>query len=322
MLRLGLCCMFREQPIKFRSTRAAALGRLTRGEALARLSEMALANAQALAEALRYCVGQGIGCFRVVSQILPLKTHPELGYEVEELVDGDAIVDQFRACGAYAHAHGLRTCFHPDQYVVLNSPRAQVVEASIRELDYQAEVAEWLGADVINIHAGGAHGDKAKALEALARMLDRLPDRVRSRLTLENDDRIYTPRDLLPFCRKHAIPLVYDAHHHRCLPDRLSVDEATSQALETWNREPLFHISSPLEGWSGPAPHRHHDKINAADFPDFWRGLSITVEVEAKAKEIAVLELMQSLALEPWRREPPAMPPLIRRGGRARPCSS
>ncbi|MCA9022891.1 MAG: UV DNA damage repair endonuclease UvsE, partial [Planctomycetaceae bacterium] len=115
------------------------------------------------------------------------------------------------------------------------------------------------------------------------------------RLTLENDDKIYTPTDLLPLCRKAGIPLVYDAHHHRCHSDGLGIDEVTKQAKKTWNREPLFHISSPLEGWQGPKPNRHHDFINRRDFPRCWEGLELTVEVEAKAKEQAVLKLMRSL---------------------------
>ena len=87
-----------------------------------------------------------IGCFRVNSQILPLKTHPNFGYRVDELPDAPEIAERFQACNGFAHAAGLRTSFHPDQFVVLNSPRADVVESSVRELEYQAEVAEWIGA--------------------------------------------------------------------------------------------------------------------------------------------------------------------------------
>jgi len=92
-----------------------------------------------------------------------------------------------------------------------------------------------------------------------------------------------------------GIPLVYDVHHHRCNPDGLSVEEATNQAIATWNREPLFHISSPLEGWKGPKPSRHHDFINVRDFPQCWHDLDVTVEVEAKAKEVAVQQLRTTL---------------------------
>ena len=237
----------------------------------------------------------GIGCFRINSQIFPLKTHPRHRYHLAELPGGEEIIARFRDCGAFAREHGLRTCFHPDQFVVLNSTRPEVVQASIDELEYQAEVAEWVGADVVNIHGGGAFGDKPKALAQFARTIDRLSPRVRSRLTVENDDRIFTPADLLPLCRAEGLPLVYDVHHHRCNRDDYSEEEATELTIATWDREPLFHVSSPIEGWDGPRPQRHHDFISVTDFPRCWRELDLTVEVEAKAKELAVLELKKQL---------------------------
>ena len=88
---------------------------------------------------------------------------------------------------------------------------------------------------------------------------------------------------------------MYDVHHHRCHSDSLSIEQATQRALATWRREPLFHISSPLEGWDGPKPQRHHDFIDMPDFPLCWRGLDITIEVEAKAKELAVRKLLADL---------------------------
>jgi UV DNA damage endonuclease len=298
MIRFGLCCIFRDEPIKFGTTTAAALGRMSRSDGLAKLSGLCLRNAESLLAALAYCQAQGIGCFRVMSQVLPLKTHPTCGYRMEELPDGETIVERFKACGEFVRQHGLRTVFHPDQFVVLNSQRPEVVDASLGEIEYQAEVAEWVGADVINIHGGGAFGDKQKALDAFRLNLDRLSDRARSRLTVENDDRVYSPAELLRVCEQAALPLVYDVHHHRCLRDELTVDEATAAAIATWNREPLFHISSPIEGWDGPGPQRHHDFIDLADFPESWRVLDATVEVEAKAKEVAILKLMDDLKLK------------------------
>ena len=163
------------------------------------------------------------------------------------------------------------------------------------DLIYQAEVAEWVNADVINIHGGGAYGDKSTSMQRLRKRIEQLPEAVRSRLTLENDDRVYTPKDLLPVCRDMGIPLVYDVHHHRCLPDGSSIEATTELALGTWNREPLFHLSSPKNGWISGNPGHHHDYINSDDFPSCWKHLDITVEVEAKAKELAVLKLMQDL---------------------------
>lgn len=268
------------------------MARLQPAERRARLAELIRQNAEALHAAIAWCADHGIGAFRVNSQILPLKTHPRLGYAVDALPDGTELVKRFRACGQLARARGIRLSFHPDQFVVLNALKPEVVESSLREIEDQAEVAEWIGADVVNIHGGGVYGDKAAALDRLCVGMDRLSARARARVTLENDDRSYTPQDLLPVCRALRVPLVYDAHHHRCLPDGLSVEEATRAAAATWGRrEPLFHLSSPLLGWKGPKPERHHDFINPRDVPRCWLDMRLTVDIEAKAKEHAVLRL-------------------------------
>jgi len=297
MIRYGLCCAFRDQPIRFRTATATAAGRLAPAERLKRISEFAAANACALFEAIQYCVLRGIGCFRVSSQILPLRTHPIVGYDVEQLPAASALVAAFERCGAAATAGGIRLTFHPDQFVVLNSPRADVVRSSIDELRAQAEVAEWIGADVIMIHGGGAYGESVSAIDRLKRCIDRLPHCVRSRLALENDDRNFAPLALLPVCDEMDVPFVYDVHHHRCLKDGMSIGEATERAISTWDREPLFHLSSPAGGWTADQPRVHDDWIEPSDFPREWLGRSITVEIEARAKEAAVLRLMRGMAL-------------------------
>lgn len=296
MIRLGLCCIFREQPIRFRTTTATALLKLTKKERLAKLSALCLSNARSLYDAIEFCSKNGIGAFRVLSQILPIKTHPDAGYNVADLPGGAEIIEQFERCGRLREERGLRLSFHPDQFVILNSPRPEVIKSSVGELDYQAEVADWIGADVLNLHGGGAYGDKAFALGRLQKTVKKLPKHIRSKLTFENDDRTYTPSDLLPVCRETGVPLVYDAHHHRCLSDGLSVGAATAAAVETWNREPLFHLSSPRSGWKKDADWKpHHDFIKPADVPECWKRVDITVDVEAKAKEVAVFRLRRAL---------------------------
>lgn len=295
-LRWGLCCQFAEHPIKYGTTTATAALRLSSEDRAGKLSQLCAHNAQALLETLEYCRQQSIGCFRVNSQILPLATHPTAGYSLPDLPDGRAIVALFEQCGGFAARHDIRLCFHPDQYVVLNSPREEVVAGSVEEIEYQTQVAEWIGADTINIHAGGAYGDKPAALATFERNLERLSPAARQRLTIENDDKIYSPADLLPLCRSAGIPLVYDVHHHRCLRDSLSIEEATIAAAATWTREPLFHLSSPHAGWHGARPEKHHDYIDLADFPAEWSTLSLTVEVEAKAKELAIFRLRDEMA--------------------------
>lgn len=294
-IRWGLCCLFRDEPIHFGIRQAAHLGRFERSRQLALLSATILANGQALEAAIDYCGRNHIGAFRVNSRIFPLKTHPRLGYHLADLPDAAAIAATYGRAGSRAAELDIRLSFHPDQFTLLASPNEDVTARSLDELMYHAEVADLIGADVITLHAGGAYGDKQTALGRLAGRIDRLPDAVRSRLALENDDRIYTPADLLPLCAATSVPFVYDVHHHRCLADGLSIEEVTERALATWTKEPLFHLSSPKVGWHGGNPRPHHDFIDTNDLPPCWLPLAITVEVEAKAKEAALRRLHHDL---------------------------
>ena len=297
-MRLGLCCLFHNEPVSFRTTTAKALGAFPREEQLARLSLICSHNAVNLLLALETVQRLGIGSFRVMSPLFPRMTHPAVGYQLDELPGGAAIGETLERIRNYAKANDIRLSFHPDQFVVLSSPTPEVVENSLGELAYQGMLAQAIGAEVINLHAGGVYGDKELALRRLGAVLGYLPDRVRSRLTLENDDVSYTVRDLLPLCRSHCVPLVYDVHHHRCNPDGLSVEEATNLAGETWRaagREQYCHLSSPRSGWQSGNPKPHADYIDFADLPECWLEREMTVDIEAKAKELAVLRLMEEL---------------------------
>jgi UV DNA damage endonuclease len=299
MLRFGLCCLFKDEAVTFRTTTAKALSTLPRVRQLLKLSEICLHNAHNLQHALETVHRLGIGAFRIMSPLFPRMTHPEAGYSLEDLPDGDTIGTVLEACRIFALQQQIRLSFHPDQFVVLSSPHADVVANSIRELEYQAFLAGMVGADVINIHAGGVYGDKQAALQRFGEVYEGLPESVRCRLTLENDDVSYTPEDLLPLCREFSIPLVYDVHHHCCNPDDLSVEEATELAAATWRtvgKEQYCHISSPKAGWESGSPRPHADFIDPEDFPECWPGRNMTIDVEAKAKELAVVRLMEVTA--------------------------
>lgn len=295
MIRLGLCCKFLREPIKFNTTTATYLLRLKRSDAIKKVSALCLSNSKNLYKALEYCSVNQIGSFRVTSEILPVKTHPKAGYSLKDLPDYIEIINNFQLSREFAQGKSLRLTFHPDQFVVLSSKDAKVIKRSILDLEYHAEVAELIGADVINIHGGGAYGDKKSALRNIRKNMNYLSEKARMRLSIENDERTYTPVDLLELCKEEQIPFVYDIHHHRCLPDGLSVEYVTSKAIETWNREPLFHISSPRNGWHSKTPSFHHNYINPKDFPLCWINLNITLEIEAKAKELAIKRLQKFL---------------------------
>ncbi len=286
------------------------------------LTAIARDNAHALADAVRQCTALGIGAFRINSQILPLSTHPQSGYTLEDLDADGTIAASFRDAGAQARAAGIRLSFHPDQFVVLNSERPEVVIASLQEMQLHGDVARLVGADVLTLHAGSAAGGVGEALVRLERGIEQLTDAARSRIALENDDRRFSPEVLLPLCERLEIPMVYDVHHHRCNPDTLDVAAASGRAAATWGvREPHFHISSPRAGWGNGDPRPHADYVMAADFPDAWRERTITVDVEAKAKERAVLALRDAgvagapgRAARPSARSRPTHPQRQRRG--------
>ncbi|KFD55543.1 hypothetical protein M514_03595 [Trichuris suis] len=179
--------------------------------------------------------------------------------------------------------------------------------------------AELVNVDVINIHVGGVYNDKPMAMERFVLNFSRLSKSVQDRLTLENDDKQYCPEDVLQLCHTLRVPFVYDVHHHRqeivkrlllsnsghftrctyglSLPEEI-IAQTTMAAVETWkNREPLFHLSSPALGWGSVNQRPHHEMIDYSDFPTCWKFLTIpfTLEVEAKAKEVAVLQLNDAL---------------------------
>jgi UV DNA damage endonuclease len=292
-----LCCLFLDADVKFRSATHRYVGALEPVRRREYLAGVARDNAAALLAAVEECRRLGIGAFRINSQILPLSTHPQSGYRLPGIDPDGSIEAAFRAAGQAARAADIRLSFHPDQFVVLNSERQAVVESSLAELDYQAAVAELVGADVIVFHAGSSAGGIEAALDRLERGVERLSERARVRIAIENDDRHFSPADMLPLCHRLGVPLVYDVHHHRCNGDGLTVEEATDRAAETWGpREPYNHISSPRDGWGSANERPHADYIEPSDFPDPWRGRRMTVDVEAKAKERAVIKLMKSVS--------------------------
>jgi len=299
-IRLGLCCIFRNEPIRFRATTAKYLLQLGRREQLQKLSSLCLQNSLSLLAALKFLQEKGLGAFRILSPFFPRYTHPAVGYSLSDLPDGEAILSNLKQVKEFRDRHDIRLSFHPDQFIVLSSPRKEVVENARKELEYQAMLAELVGADAINIHGGGAYDDKKITLQRFKKNFRLLPAAIRQRLTLENDDRVYTVADLAPVCDELDIPLVYDVHHHRCRPDGFTVEEATALSRKTWERsgrEPYFHVSSPLNGWQGKDPRPHADFIDPEDFPECWKGFNCTVDVEAKAKELAVLELKKKLLI-------------------------
>lgn len=296
MLRLGLCCLFKQEKIKFRTATVAFLKDKTTNFQKKYLSEIIVNNCQSLQKALVYCLKHQIGSFRITSRFFPLFTHPLIQYKIEDLPKQEQIFYLLNQLKDFNQKHNLRLTLHPDQFVVLNSPDIVIVQNAIKELEYHNYLADLTGADVINLHGGGKYQNKKEALKRLKDNLQKLSSGLLKKLTLENDDKSFSPEDLIGLCQETKIPFVYDVHHHRCLKDSLSEEEATKLALKTWDREPLFHLSSPKVGWKGSKLKEHADYIAWEDFPTCWLTLKkATIEIEAKAKELALKKLISEL---------------------------
>ena len=296
--RLGLCCTFVDQPdFKFRITTVAHLSRLAAtGEraAFAFYEKIIVENLDMLVQVVAWCADNGIHAFRINSDLWPRATHPLVAPWVDELFARGDIQTRCTRVRELAQTRDIRLSEHPDQFLVGNSLREDVVTNTIADLEWRGRLGDALGVDVICLHVGSGAPDRESALWRWDATIPRLSASVLSKLALENDDRTFAPEHILPACLAWNIPLVYDAHHHRILRDSLNEEEATEFAMATWgNREPYFHLSSPREGWDTGDARPHHELIEPTDWPDAWTslweaGVPFTVDIEARAKERAV----------------------------------
>ena len=192
----------------------------------------------------------------------------------------------------------MRITSHPGPFNVLTSPREHVVENCVKDLSIHGEVFDMMGLsrtpfNKINIHIGGAYGDKVSAMKRFCENFHLLPDSVKSRLTVENDDKasMYSVKDLYDGVYKViGIPIVFDYHHHKFCTGDLSEQQALEMAISTWGDIiPVVHYSESRSKEYDDVTIReqaHSDYVY--DYIDTY-GNVVDVMVEAKAKELAVL---------------------------------
>jgi UV DNA damage endonuclease len=189
--------------------------------------------------------------------------------------------------------------YHPGPFNVLASENLSVVEKTIKELNKHAELMDMMDLDQttfypINIHINTTQPTRE---EAAQRFVDRFPllsESCRKRLTLENDDspNQYSVKILHDLVHtKIGIPIVFDQHHFNYGPQDQSMEEALKLAHSTWSTRAMTHMSSPktLEDNSGKQT-AHADYIYE-EIKTF--GLDFDTEIEAKAKDLAVIRYRQ-----------------------------
>ena len=263
---------------------------------------------------LDYLARVQIGMYRLSSALVPYGTHPDLPEFHRQIED---CAPQLAAIGAYANEIGVRLSSHPGQYVVLNSATEKVSEAAARDVELQSRLfdAMGLGPDaVVVLHVGSGEGGHEAGKVRFLRAIERLSERARSRLVIENDDRVFALGHVLEISERTGLRVVWDVLHHHCNdPDGVSDREALLLALATWPPEqtPKIHYSSPKTATDErvtkrgrslalPQLRAHADMVDPIAFEWFLRGpahaLGFDIMLEAKAKDAALLRLRQQLS--------------------------
>jgi UV DNA damage endonuclease len=149
----------------------------------------------------------------------------------------------------------------------------------------------------INIHLGGVYGDKKSAMDRFCKNFELLPDSVKTRLTVENDDKatMYSVKELYNGIYKRiGVPVVFDYHHHRFCNGGLTEQEALELAMSTWGDiKPVVHYSesrSIEQLDESIRPQAHSDYV--LDYIDTY-GNDVDIMIEAKHKELAVKKYME-----------------------------
>ena len=293
-INLGYACinmtLQKEQKI---TTNRGMIKRTFKAKGTKYASELAEINTKNLLPILMWNHKQNIKVFRMSSCLFPWASE----YAMESLPDWKQIEINLKKAGAYARHVGMRLSFHPGPFNILTSPKEHVVRNSVTDLTMHGKVMDVMGFErnrwsKINIHIGATYGEKQSAIDRWCKNYELLPESVKTRITLENDDKasMYSVKDLYQVYERLGVPIVFDYHHHKFCTGDMSEEEALKMAATTWGDvRPTCHYSESkaLNENLNVKPQAHSDyvfeKIND------W-GLDIDVVLEAKAKELSILK--------------------------------
>lgn len=276
------------------SLRSCTLARATRET----LTEIAVHNLAALASMAEYNSSAGIRLFRISSDIIPLASHPDVAFDWRRLFAGE-----LAEVGRKFSASGQRVSMHPGQYTVLNSPDEGVAERAARDLAYHADFLDLLGAPSssrIILHVGGVYGNRRDAVKRFEKRCSRLPENIRARLALENDERSYAIDEVHALCRSLELPAVLDVLHFALLPPaKGGVRHWLEQCAGTWkpaDGRQKIHYSQQAPGGR---PGSHSRTIDGEEFARFHSGVSdlpLDVMLEVKDKNLSAMKCIDCVA--------------------------
>lgn len=263
-----------------------------------KLKTVALSNLTDLAKILEYNAENQIHFYRITSALVPLVTHPEVGYwGHREIFQKD-----FEYIGKLIKKYDMRVDTHPDEFNVINSVNPRVVLNTKTNLICQTEWFQDMNYDKgkMVIHVGGATGGKEEGINRFINNFREYPDEITSRIIIENDDKTYTAKEVLNLCKEIGTPMVVDVHHHNCNNNGESIEDLLEDIFNTWNDEklpPKIHFSSPREH---EKDRKHSDYINAYEFVEFLDKAKkidrdFDVMLECKMKDDALFKLVDEI---------------------------
>jgi UV DNA damage endonuclease len=270
----------------------------TQEKRLNKLKAVTLTNLDDLHTILQYNVQNNIHFYRITSSLIPLSTHPEVtDWNYRNIFD-----KEFERIGRLIKENNLRVDTHPNEFNVINSTKPEVVKSAERNLLSHVHLFEDIDYPhgKMVLHIGGAEGGKEAGMRRFIDNLSSFPESISRKLMLENDDKVYTAKEVLRICNEVKLPIVFDVHHHNCNNESEPIEELLEDIFKTWEGQPLppkFHFSSPRDS---ERDRKHADYINPEDFIAFIEkcrvfNLDMDVMLETKQKDLSLYKLVEDI---------------------------
>lgn len=285
LMKLGYPCINLSLPC--RSSRTFRLASWSED----RFIETVTNNLACLLRILEFNAGHGLLLFRITSDLIPFASHSICAVPWQRYFK-----KEFSAIGSFVKQNGMRLSMHPDQFTLINSLDEEIYTRSVRELMYHADVLDLLSASrshKIQIHVGGVYGDKEKSLARFISRYRSLPLKVRRRLVIENDDRLYSVADCLKIHDRVGVPVVLDTLHHRIINEGEPIRTAFMKICSTWKRADGMPMVDYSTQDKKKRPGCHAETIHPGEFRSFlkaMRGLDFDMMFEIKDKEKSALK--------------------------------
>lgn len=294
-IRLGYACISKTLEVTPSSTMTYT--EFLKYEDYEKLNRIIISNFVDLEKLIDYNLANDIYFFRLTSKLIPLATKEEVKFNY---------TDKYKVYyeNISKKIKNMRLDFHPDQYTVLNSARNEVVEASIKNLEYHYNLLNSFNIKnkLLLLHVGSSVFGKKPSITRFINVFNSLPEHLKYLIALENDDKVYTAKDTLELCEKISVPMVLDYHHHICNNDGEDIKILLPRIYKTWTNKkdaPKMHFSSPKSKLKKEF-RSHHDYIDVHEFMKFLKilkkfDIDTDIMLEAKAKDEALFRLIRQL---------------------------